>query len=66
MTPLQTLTQAMDALTTSELLQLLENIVQQIRIKNELALMAQDPEIQAAITAIQADFAPTEQDGLAE
>jgi hypothetical protein len=34
------------------------------RIKNELAAMAQDPQIQAEITQIQQEFAATDFDGL--
>ncbi|MFN5838726.1 MAG: hypothetical protein ACK47J_18855 [Pseudanabaena sp.] len=36
----------------------------QIRIKNELAAMAQDPQIQAELSQIQQEFAVTDFDGL--
>jgi hypothetical protein len=43
---------------------LLEHIAHQIRIKNELAAMAQDPQIQAELSQIQQEFAATDFDGL--
>jgi hypothetical protein len=42
----------------------LEHIAHQIRIKNELVAMAQDPQIQAELSQIQQEFAVTDFDGL--
>jgi len=44
----------------------LEYIAHQIRIENELAAMAQDPQIQAELIQIQKEFSVTEFDGLLE
>jgi len=42
----------------------LEHIAHQIQIKNELAAMTQDPQIQAELSQIQQEFAITDFDGL--
>ncbi|NEO88398.1 MAG: hypothetical protein F6J87_29835 [Spirulina sp. SIO3F2] len=60
-------------LTLSEQTWLMERLAQQIRQTltpqsdwtDDLAAMAADPQIQAELTAIDAEFAPTEMDGLA-
>jgi len=53
-------------LSAKEKLWLLERIARQLREPDEAALseMADDPEIQAEITAINQEFALTEMDGL--
>ena len=51
---------SIDALNLTEQLWLLEHIAHQIRIKNELAAMAQDPQIQAELSQIQQEFTVTE------
>jgi hypothetical protein len=43
---------------------LLEHIAHQIRIRNELTAMAQDPQIQAELTQIQKESAVADFDGL--
>jgi hypothetical protein len=60
------LTRSIDALNLTEQLWLLEHIAHQIRIKNELALMAQDPQIQFELSQIQEEFSVAEFDGLLE
>jgi heme oxygenase len=55
--------QSIDALNLTEQLSLLEYIAHQIRIKNELVVMAQDPQIQAELSQIQKEFSVTEFDG---
>jgi len=60
------LTRSIDALNLTEQLWLLEHIAHQIRIKNELALMAQDPQIQFELSQIQKEFSVAEFDGLLE
>ncbi len=57
---------SIDALNLTEQLWLLEHIEHQIRIKNELAAMAHDPQIQAELIQIRKEFAITEFDGLLE
>jgi hypothetical protein len=42
----------------------LEYIAHQIRIRNELAAIAQDPQIQAELSQIQQEFTATDFDGL--
>ncbi|TYQ25806.1 hypothetical protein PseudUWO311_13975 [Pseudanabaena sp. UWO311] len=49
---LKIITKSIDALNITEQLWLLEHIAHQIRIKNELASMAQDPQIQAELSQI--------------
>jgi len=61
---LKIITQSIDALNLTEQLWLLEHIAHQIRIKNELVAMAQDPQIQAELIQIQKEFSVTEFDGL--
>ncbi|CAN1210463.1 IDEAL domain-containing protein [Tumidithrix helvetica PCC 7403] len=61
---LKSITQSIDALNLTEQLWLLEHIAHQIRIRNELTAMAQDPQIQAELTQIQQEFAATDFDGL--
>ena len=63
---LKIITQSIDALNLTEQLWLLEHIAHQIRIKNELVAMAQDPQIQAELIQIQKEFSVTEFDGLLE
>jgi hypothetical protein len=56
-------------LTLSEQLWLLERLAHYIReqtLRNQLAEMAADPEIQREIGLIQAEFAVTEEDGLTD
>jgi len=55
--------QSIDALNLTEQLSLLEYIAHQIRIKNELVVMAQDPQIQAELSQIQKEFSVAEFDG---
>ena len=55
---------SIDALNLTEQLWLLEHIAHQIQIKNELAAMTQDPQIQAELSQIQQEFAITDFDGL--
>jgi hypothetical protein len=57
---LETITKSIDALNLTEQLWLLEHIAHQIRIKNELAAMAQDPQIQAELSQIQQEFATSD------
>ena len=61
---LKIITRSIDALNLTEQLWLLEHIAHQIRIKNELVAMAQDPQIQAELTQIQQEFSLTDFDGL--
>ncbi|MFN5815389.1 MAG: hypothetical protein ACK47D_04750 [Pseudanabaena sp.] len=61
---LKTITKSIDALNLTEQLWLLEHIAHQIRVRNELAAMAQDPQIQAELSQIQQEFAATDFDGL--
>jgi hypothetical protein len=61
---LKIITRSIDALNLTEQLWLLEHIAHQIRIRNELAAMAQDPQIQVELTQIQKEFAATDFDGL--
>ena len=61
---LKIITRSIDSLNLTEQLWLLEHIAHQIRIRNELAVMAQDPQIQTEITQIQQEFAVTDFDGL--
>ncbi|WP_103668026.1 hypothetical protein [Pseudanabaena sp. BC1403] len=49
---LKIIVKSIDALNITEQLWLLEHIAHQIRIKNELASMAQDPQIQAELSQI--------------
>jgi len=63
---LKIITQSIDALNLTEQLWLLEHIAHQIRIKNELVAMAQDPQIQAELIQIQKEFSVAEFDGLLE
>ncbi len=58
--------QSIDALNLTEQLWLLEHIAHQIRIKNKLTAMAQDPQVQAELSQIQKEFTITEFDGLTE
>jgi len=55
---------SIDALNLTEQLWLLEHIAHQIRMRNELTAMAQDPQIQAELSQIQKEFSATEFDGL--
>jgi len=55
---------SIDALNLTEQLWLLEHIAHQIRIRNELTAMAQDPQIQSELSQIQKEFSATEFDGL--
>ena len=57
---IKTIAKSIDALNLTEQLQLLEYIAHQIRIENELAAMAQDPQIQFELTQIQQEFTVTE------
>jgi len=61
---LKIITKSIDALNLTEQLWLLEHIEHQIRIKNELAAMAQDPQIQFELAQIQQEFATTDFDDL--
>jgi hypothetical protein len=61
---LKIITQSIDNLNLTEQSWLLEHIAHQIRIKNELTAIAQDPQIQSEITQIQQEFAATDFDGL--
>ena len=61
---LKVIAKSIDALNLTEQLWLLERIAHQIRIKNELVAMAQDPQIQAELSQIQQEFAVTDFDGL--
>jgi hypothetical protein len=63
---IKAITKSIDALNLTEQLWLLEHIAHQIRIKNELVAMAQDPQIQAELIQIQKEFSVTEFDGLLE
>jgi hypothetical protein len=59
-----------DRLSLAEQLLLMERLVRRIRQQTEyrsssdLSRMAEDPDIQREIAAINAEFAPTENDGL--
>jgi len=57
---------SIDALDLTEQLWLLEHIAHQIRMRNELTAMAQNPQIQAELIQIQKEFSVTEFDGLSE
>jgi len=57
---------SIDNLTLTEQLWILEHIAHQIRLKNELAAMAQDRQIQTELAQIQQEFITTELDGLSE
>jgi len=57
---IKTIAKSIDALNLTEQLWLLEHIAHQIRIKNELVAMAQDPQIQAVLSQIQQEFTVTE------
>ena len=61
---LKIITRSIDSLNLTEQLWLLEHIAHQIRIRNELAVMAQDPQIQAELSQIQQEFTVTDFDGL--
>ena len=61
---LKIITRSIDALNLTEQLWLLEHIAHQIRIRNELVAMAQDPQIQAELSQIKQEFAVTDFDGL--
>ena len=61
---LKVIAKSIDALNLTEQLWLLEHIAHQIRIRNELAAMAQDPQIQAELSQIQQEFSVTDLDGL--
>ncbi len=61
---LKIITRSIDSLNLTEQLWLLEHIAHQIRIRNELAVMAKDPQIQAELSQIQQEFAATDFDGL--
>ncbi|GBO53767.1 hypothetical protein APA_1715 [Pseudanabaena sp. lw0831] len=53
---LKVIAMSIDALNLTEQLWLLERIAHQIRIKNELAAMVQDPQIQSELSQIQQEF----------
>jgi len=53
-----------DRRINSHQLWLLEHIAHQMQIRNELAAMAQDPQIQAELSQIQQEFTVTDFDGL--
>ena len=61
---IKTIAKSIDALNLTEQLWLLEHIAHQIRMRNELTAMAQDPQIQAELIQIQKEFSATEFDGL--
>jgi len=61
---IKTIAKSIDALNLTEQLWLLEHIAHQIRMRNELTAMAQDPQIQAELSQIQQEFATTDLDGL--
>ena len=61
---LKTITKFIDALNLTEQLWLLEHIANQIRIRNELAAVSQDPQIQAELSQIQQEFSVPDFDGL--
>ena len=61
---LNIIAKSIDALNLTEQLWLLEHIAHQIRIRNELVAMAQDPQIQVKLTQIQKEFTATDFDGL--
>jgi hypothetical protein len=61
---LKVIAKSIDALNLNEQLWLLKHIAHQIRIRNELAVMAQDPLIQAELSQIQQEFAATDFDCL--
>ena len=61
---LNIITKSINALNLTEQLWLLEHIAHQIRIRNELVAMAQDPQIQVKLTQIQKEFTATDFDGL--
>lgn len=61
---LKVIAKSIDALNLTEQLWLLEHKAHQIRIRNELSVMAQDPLIQADLSQIQQEFAATDFDGL--
>ena len=61
---LEVIAKSIDSLNLTEQLWLLEHIAHQIRIKNELAAMSQDLQIQAELSQIQQEFAVTDFDGL--
>ena len=61
---IKAITKSIDALNLTEQLWLLEHIAHQIRMRNELTAMAQDPQIQAELSQIQKEFSATEFDGL--
>ena len=63
---IESIARSIDHLNLTEQLWLLEHIAHQIRIKNELADMAQDPQIQTELLQIQQEFAVTDFDGLSE
>ena len=63
---IESIARSIDHLNLTEQLCLLEHIAHQIRIKNELADMAQDPQIQTELLQIQQEFAVTDFDGLPE
>ena len=49
---LEAITKSIDSLNITEQLWLLEHIAHQIRVRTELAAMAQDPQIQAELSQI--------------
>ena len=57
---LKTITKSIDVLNLTEQLWLLEHIAHQIRMRNELVAMAQDPQIQAELIQIQKEFSITD------
>ena len=61
---LKMITRSIDSLNLAEQLWLLEHIAHQIRIRNELATMSQDLQIQAELSQIQQEFAVTNFDSL--
>jgi len=61
---IKAIAKSIDALNLTEQLWLLEHIAHQIRMRNELTAMAQDPQIQAELSQIQQEFATTDLDGL--
>ena len=61
---LEVIAKSIDSLNLTEQLWLLEHIAHQIRIRNELAAMSQDPQIQSKLSQIQQEFAATDFDGL--
>ena len=61
---LEVIAKSIDSLNLTEQLWLLEHVAHQTRIRNELAAMSQDTQIQAELSQIQQKFAVTDFDGL--